>query len=60
MGCQLPPAVTQSGSYSDLVSAEHERFERKHQSLKPKNQCVYEPERIHGVKSHTLHGTCLL
>jgi uncharacterized protein (DUF3820 family) len=41
------------------VSAEHERFERKHQSLEPKNERVHQAESIHGVKGHSFHGASL-
>jgi hypothetical protein len=41
------------------MSVEHERLEREHQRLQPKNQCVHEAKSVHSVKSDPLEDTRL-
>jgi hypothetical protein len=53
------PAVTQAALHG-LVSTKHERLERKHQSLQPKNERMHEAEGIHSMKSDALQDTVSL
>jgi hypothetical protein len=36
------------------VSAEDKRLERQQQRLRPQNQCVHQPERVHRVQRQPL------
>src|SRR5262245_14064559 len=43
-----------------LVSAEHQRLERKHQRLQPQDQGMYQRQCVDGVKRKGLQRACIL